>query len=325
MDLNLLYTLMDVYDSVPSDKFISNDDLKYYLQDDFIHKFKIYSSYVFDYTHLYNLKNLAYYLDELLDNIPDGTVIISPGDSPSKIIFYLKLMYMIDNNVYQYIDDDNNIVTKNITFINYPISEIQVPSISSHTKDIIDNYTQAIINYYHLTPDLEYVFLDYIVGGSTLRTISKSFSDVLGTDINFDFIDIGDTSDISTIKYFILNDYRCKMSLVPNDINSDRFEYYITQGLNQNVTLCNIIVLLLIMVRKNIIKFTRINDLYDITLINIDAVYDVKYYNIKTNSLNSYRGRISISNVGYFNVKFVHLHSLNEQILMSRVFSMEER
>lgn len=103
------------------------------------------------------VKYTDYIIADLLSS--KDVIIIAPGDSPSKIIGFMKLIFKIPEN---------------IKIISFPASAL-IDIYQGATSANLDIVIKNIITHYNFNKNDNYIFFDYQIRGSSLNVISKSF------------------------------------------------------------------------------------------------------------------------------------------------------
>ena len=104
--------------------------------------------YYYSVFNYHNWKEITYFSDfakKILGEIPNRSVVVSPGCSPTKIIWLLNNIYRISGNMYKC--PDGNI--KELIFVQFPLSNLFSSSSYYENKDNqsdlskLDNYINA--------------------------------------------------------------------------------------------------------------------------------------------------------------------------------------
>ena len=167
-----------VHKVIPSDRAITRTDIVGLTQNQ-IESLQMYAFYTIDYSISENehfcLKAILTLCDRVFYAIEDGSVVLAPGDSPSKIIQLINLMYHQGGDVYL-----KDSVEKSITFVNFPISRLTRPSFD---LGLLDKYLSKVLQ--NVTIDDKLVYLDYFSTGGTYNTLLNSLRTIMG-DINLE-------------------------------------------------------------------------------------------------------------------------------------------
>lgn len=138
---------------------------------------KYYDS-IFNY---HNWKEITYFSNfakKILDEIPNKSVIISPGCSPTKIIWLLNNIYRISENIYKCPDGS----IKELIFVQFPLSHLFSSSSYYDNHDSkadlskLDNYIKGVMLPYmkYVTDDIKFYYLDAMVSRRTYKLLSDS-------------------------------------------------------------------------------------------------------------------------------------------------------
>lgn len=186
LPLNQYENILDLK-FIPSDQFITSNEV-FILSDREITELQTYCYYTFPEYITNNINDLVILAIKILEQIPTDSVVLVPGDSPSKLILLLKLLYEETPNLFHY--DDNY---KQIKFIMFPISGLS----DSVNDKLLDKYLAEIIIRNNVSPNDKLVYLDYILGGGTYRAIKNSLSRIFNDqNIRLEKFNIANISDV---------------------------------------------------------------------------------------------------------------------------------
>ncbi len=168
-----------IHDILPSDRFISKEELDL-MSEDNITILRIYFFYTvpfsltnYDYECLRHLLELV---SKVLYTIEDGEIVIAPGDSPSKIINLINMLYQVDTDIYEYVDRTNETesnVRKYIKFVSFPLSKLT----SATDPVLLDNYLNEVLitNGININEISRLSYIDHIHMGASRKELEKSF------------------------------------------------------------------------------------------------------------------------------------------------------
>ena len=189
-----VYCVNHVNSLIPTTKHITKDEILLFNDEDIIALQKYYFYIMSQDITKNNYKVLQKIIDgcsTILDKINCETIVIAPGDSPAKLIYFINMVYKIDDNLYRYVDStDGTIITKRIKFVSFPISKIR-----EHKPENLDIYFHKILvdNNVNFNAN-KFIFLDHIDKGKSYEAIKSS----LGRFFEVEDIDIPtiNTNDI---------------------------------------------------------------------------------------------------------------------------------
>lgn len=175
-------------------------------------------------------------ISNIFNNLNDGDIVISPGDSPSKVI---KIIQTVFGNNDNYVFNNNGISTvKHIKFINFPIS-----SVSSYVDPIvIDSYLLSILKANNVSSLNNLKYLDFIEGGGSYRNIVSSLQRITNSSyvipaINLSNFQPSDENCKDALKLLFDVSEATQSRCLPN------FNLYETRPLPANSILrCNVVI-----------------------------------------------------------------------------------
>lgn len=239
-----------LHNIIPNDKLINHEIISALTEDD-IFSLQIYMHYTFPEV-LSNYDALINFIEgcrNIHNNIPKGSVIIAPGDSPSRVCHLLNLLY--NDKSYQ--------------ILNFPLSS----SYSKTNPILIDSYLKTIIKEYN-----NLVYLDYVGSGRTYRLINNSLIRLSeNITLKFPSMNIADYIDIGEL-------FTCLVSSAEN-INARALPIYkLEYSYNPiNIFRANAIVTYLYLIAQNKIRLQPFeNSQYNF---GCEDIYRVQYYDVK--------------------------------------------
>ena len=150
---------------IPRDRYINRDDLlritPQQLQrarDYFVQEFGYY-------THCF--RTVISQLEELFLTVEDGGVVLAPGDSPSKLIQVMKIVYGKGDQYTMPIGDQ--LLTKNIRIVEFPLSRARNLRVRQ-----IDPYLRSVLAQQNVPLASNFYMFDISRGGETHQTIERS-------------------------------------------------------------------------------------------------------------------------------------------------------
>jgi hypothetical protein len=112
---------------------------------------------------------------KIINDLKEGSIIIAPGDSPSKLVHLLNLLYYHEDSnkwEYQTIDPQTGspiTVQKSLQFVMFPLSAAK-----SWPTPALTQYVQDVLQDMPISPD-KMVYLDYVESGTTLNALNRVF------------------------------------------------------------------------------------------------------------------------------------------------------
>ena len=125
---------------------------------------------------------IEYVISKIFENLNDGDVVIAPGDSPSKIVKIIQIVFGDNDN---YIFEENQ--NKYIRFINFPIS-----SISFVDSTVIDKYLLKILTFSGIEKIDNMKYLDFIEQGRSYKNIAQSLQRIFRKEYMIPTINLKD-------------------------------------------------------------------------------------------------------------------------------------
>jgi len=117
---NYIPNIERIHNIIPSDRNITKEEILSLTNEDII-SLQIYFFYTTpSLLNTNDYKCLGYILKlcrKVLQSLEDNSVVIAPGDSPSKIIQIINMLYRVGKDTYMYKGEE-----KHIRFITFPIS-----------------------------------------------------------------------------------------------------------------------------------------------------------------------------------------------------------
>jgi len=166
------------------DRIITKDDADAIIKDYGVHKIcGIVLKYYYSVFNYHNWKEITYFDEfakKLLTDLPDKSILICPGCSPTKIIWLFNNLYRVEENKYKC--SDNSI--KEIVFVQFPLSNLFSSSSfydnKDHTADLtkLDDYIKEVMEPYmkYITSNYKLYYLDAMISGRTYKLLSASFT-----------------------------------------------------------------------------------------------------------------------------------------------------
>lgn len=279
-----------------------------------------------DYQQLNYLAELS---RRILVKLPNDAIVIAAGDSPSKIVNIINLLWKIDDHTYRikyrpldyghleddgYYDDSGELivqfgyveVTKRIKFIMFPLSGLQDPNL--FTSQALPKYLRGILdsNGVNYQGQVTFIDLDHIEGGTTHRRLQSAFKQ-LNPDIQLNKLNI---AEIWSLFYSLKrggegdNVYFLVMSA--EDYGARCIPSYpdLSQPIPQlNVRKCNLVVTMIYLKALNLLGKTpelphnefECNYRGDRmpepnSCLHQYLFYDIAYYDLSSNTLEQVRG-----------------------------------
>jgi len=168
------------------DRIITKEDADNIIKEYGVHKIcGIALKYYYSIFNYHNWKEITYFdefANKLLTELPDKSILICPGCSPTKIIWLFNNLYRVDNNKYKC--SDNRI--KEFIFVQFPLSNLFSSSSFYDNKDHIidltklDDYIKEVMEPYmkYLSTDYKLYYLDAMISGRTHKLLSASFAKI---------------------------------------------------------------------------------------------------------------------------------------------------
>lgn len=274
--------IQGVVNRIPSNRLITRLDISKLQIDDI----KMVFNYTFPKSFSKNnYRELGYLVEltvQVMKEIPDNAVIIAAGDSPSKIVNLINLLWK--NNDTTYFPQRS----KTIQFIRFPLSKVKnigLESLSNYLKQILESNG---IDYQRQT---RFIDLDYIESGASHQKIGAALQ-LLNYNIVLDqinlrdlWIDLADQTgiDLENVDVFDLikdadiYDARC----VPEypDLNSSVPQLNLRQ--------CNLIVALLYLKAIQKLGKTPLLPTIQGNFLMDETFYSVDYYDLSTNTVKT--------------------------------------
>jgi len=178
-------------------------------------------------------------INSILNILDDGDIVLSPGDSPSKIVKIIQIVYGNKDN---YTVINNGIpTTKHIRFISFPIS-----SVGSYVDPlVIDNYLLSIITNNHISSLSNIKYLDFISQGGSYKNILKSLQRITNSNIIIPTINLAEYQPVdeecqNALKFIFDTSEGTRSRCLPN------FNLYETRSLLPDSLLrCNVVIAIL--------------------------------------------------------------------------------
>lgn len=79
----------------------------------------------------------------ILHKLPNNSIVVAPGDSPTKIINIINMLYRDNDGLYTYKKSNGSVITKKLTIISFPISKLSVGAID---QTALDSYFLKVLN-----------------------------------------------------------------------------------------------------------------------------------------------------------------------------------
>ena len=154
---------------VPRDRLVNREDISF-LTVEQIESIRAYFQIEFGYYE----GCLSSVLDQILElflTVDDGSVVLSPGDSPKKLIQVMKILYGTGNQYTMRVQ--NQVITKTIYIVEFPLSNAR-----SLSPILIDTYLKNVLGQYPFHS--KFYLFDIIRGGGTYSAIENSLRRITG-------------------------------------------------------------------------------------------------------------------------------------------------
>lgn len=163
-------------------RIITKEDADNIIKEYGIHKIcGIALKYFYSVFNYHNWKEITYFSDfakKILNEIPNQSILICPGCSPTKILWLLNNIYKVEENKYKCLDG----TFKELIFVQFPLSHLFSSSSfydnKDHTVDLtkLDNYIKKVMEPYmkYVTDDVKVYYLDAMVSRRTHKLLSES-------------------------------------------------------------------------------------------------------------------------------------------------------
>jgi len=248
----------ELYNIIPNSRRITKDDIRK------ITDIKLIEDYII-YTYpnvIYNYNNIMKFLklcENIYNDIPNNTTVIAPGDSPSRVINTIQLLYHKHDNLY--------IGDKYLHIINFPLSR----SFRPYSPKLIDEYLSSL-----LIPSENIIYLDYINIGQTHELIQDSLRRLYNNSkLSLPKINIGDYLKQDSFFNYMIS---CAESIHSRCLPIYKLECH---KISINQFRSNVLLLYIYLSAIGLINFNRsITTIFDKLTIGI---MDLTYYDIEHN------------------------------------------
>ena len=167
--------IKELHNIIPDFRQITKDDIRKIPSINIIEDYIIYTypNVIYNYNNIMKFLKLC---ENIYNSIPNNTTVIAPGDSPSRVIKTIQLIYQKHDNLF--------IGDKNINIISFPLSR----SLRKTSPKLIDEYLSSLS-----IPSENIIYLDYINIGQTHQLIQDSLRRLYNNNtLSLPKINIGD-------------------------------------------------------------------------------------------------------------------------------------
>lgn len=272
-----------------------------------------------DYAKLEYLVELA---KRVLIKLPNNAQVIASGDSPSKIVHLINLLWRTDEETYriryqprnygEYYDEEINAigqyeyreVTKRIKFMTFPLSGLQDPN--SLAVKALPTYLKGVLDSkgVHYQGAQTFIDLDHMEGGTTHRRLESALKE-LNPEIQLEKLNLGDLW--SSVYYQYTKDIKDRdaylLIMSAENTGSRCVPSYsdLTKPVPQlNIRRCNLVVTMCYLKAVNLLgsspelpsptfECNYQENPYKDTCLYTTLFYDIEYYDLSSNSTREVR------------------------------------
>jgi len=329
--INYLPLIEEIASKIPTDHFITRTEIDQLDPNALKTLFHYTFPEKFSKGNYQQLNYLVELARRTLIKLPNDSLVIAPGDSPSKVVHLINLLWKIDEDTYRikyrpldygyladdgYYDDDGEPikqfgyveVTKRIKFIVFPLSALQDPSLS--TLQALPNYLRGVLdsNGVNYQGQVTFIDLDHIEGGTTHRRLQSALKQ-LNPDIQLNKLNLADIwSLIYSLNRSSEDNYVYSLIMGAEDYGARCIPSYpdLSQPIPQlNIRKCNLVVTMIYLKALDLLGKTpelphnefKCNYHGDHvpepnSCLYRDLFYDIVYYDLSSNSIEQVRGLV---------------------------------
>lgn len=224
---------------------------------------------------------------DIMDAIPNHSVVLAPGDSPSKVVQLFDLLFS-DGSSYTYVLRSRRY--KTVRFVQFPLSQPDEPTVRRQSYVRLRDYNGHVVRDSGITPDTRLVHLDYVNTGATGQLLHRVIQEVLNTQIQMTVINIADywpdcgggpCSGLldTTVSASEITASRCTARLRANLVGSGE-DFVQSHLLYTDVMRCNVATILLYLANMGVVagfqeEYTRLDS---VDLPNLDnTIVEITY------------------------------------------------